>query len=182
MNPKSGKSPNPVPPAEPVAAEDADVADPGEVAEAKAKQKEAGKGKYGATPVKPHSPPQNEEEEETKTAWIEVEMVDEEDQPVAGVKYEVTLPDDTVARGTLDQNGLPASRASSRARARSHFPIWTRMPGRRPDAGSRLQPSRRRGGLYRPWCCGRESVHSRETLLFPPSCGVHGSTEDGHRV
>lgn len=106
MNPKSGKSPNPVPPAEPVAAEDADVADPGEVAEAKAKQKEAGKGKYGATPVKPHSPPQNEEEEETKTAWIEVEMVDEEDQPVAGVKYEVTLPDDTVARGTLDQNGL----------------------------------------------------------------------------
>lgn len=112
MNPKSGKAPNPVAPAAPTAPEAADVADPGEVAKLKKEQIEQGKGKYGSTPVKAHKPgggggsEDDEDEEDTKTSWIEIEMVDEEDQPVAGMKYEVTLPDDTVAKGTLDQNGF----------------------------------------------------------------------------
>ena len=106
MNPKDGKAPSPVEPAAPGAVDDADAADPAEVAEAKADQIQQEKGKYGATPVKPHKPPQDEEEEEEKTAWIEVELVDEEDNPVPGEKYEITLSDDTVAKGTLDQNGF----------------------------------------------------------------------------
>jgi uncharacterized protein (DUF2345 family) len=86
--------------------EEADVADPGEVAEAKAEQIEKKSGKYGSTPVKPYKPPESEEEAEKKTAWIEIELVDEEDEPVPGEKYEVKLPDGSVAKGTLDGDGF----------------------------------------------------------------------------
>ncbi|MBS3919724.1 MAG: type VI secretion system tip protein VgrG [Deltaproteobacteria bacterium] len=48
-----------------------------------------------------------EEEEEEKKSWIEIELVDEDDNPVSGEKYKVTLPDGkTVAEGTLDENGF----------------------------------------------------------------------------
>jgi type VI secretion system secreted protein VgrG len=104
-SPKSGSAGSIVAPAEPNAADDADSADPGEVEEAKAEQKEKQQGKYGSTQVKPYKPP-TEEEKEEKTSWIEIELVDEEDQPVAGEKYEITLPDGRVAKGTTDQNGL----------------------------------------------------------------------------
>ncbi|MBI4586171.1 MAG: carboxypeptidase regulatory-like domain-containing protein [Planctomycetes bacterium] len=106
MNPKSGKAGSPVSPAEPKPAEDADVADPGEVAKVKADQIEAQKGKYGSTPAKPHKPPKNEEEKKVKNSWIEIELVDEDGQPVPGLKYRVTLPDDSVAEGTLDGKGF----------------------------------------------------------------------------
>jgi type VI secretion system secreted protein VgrG len=103
-SPKSGNAMNPVNPADPTVAEDADVADPGEVARAKAEQMEKKQGKYGATPVRPHRASQDAEEE--RTSWIEIELVDEEDQPVPGERYEITLPDGSVAKGTLDQNGF----------------------------------------------------------------------------
>ena len=100
MGKKSGKAGNPVSPAAPDAAEDADIADPGKMAEIKEEQIEKKAGKYGSTPVKPHKP------DEEKTSWIEIEMVDEEDEPVPGEKYKITLPDDSVAQGTLDNNGF----------------------------------------------------------------------------
>ncbi len=105
MNPKSGTAGNAVAPADPDAALDADVADPGEVAEIKVEQIEKQEGKYGSTPVAPHKPP-TEEEAEQKNSWIEIELIDEEDAPVPGEKYEITLPDGSVAKGTLDQNGF----------------------------------------------------------------------------
>lgn len=106
MSKKSGSAGSPVSPAAPDAAEDADVADPGEVAEIKAEQIEKKEGKYGSVQVKPHKPPQTEEEKEEKKSWIEIELVDEEDDPVPGEKYKITLPDDSVAEGTLDNNGF----------------------------------------------------------------------------
>jgi hypothetical protein len=107
MNPKSGKAGTPVDPAEPKSAEEADKADPGEVAETKANQQQTQTGKYGSEKVKPHKPPQTEEEKKQKTSWIEIEMVDEEDNPVPGEKYRITLPDgETVAEGTLDDKGF----------------------------------------------------------------------------
>jgi len=106
MEPKSGEAGSIVAPAEPEVAEEADVADPGEVAEIKAEQAESESGKYGTTPVEPYKPPETEEEQEIKTSWIEVEMVDEEDEPVPGEKYEIELPDGSVKSGTLDQNGF----------------------------------------------------------------------------
>lgn len=106
MGAKSGKAGKAVAPADPDQPEDADVADPGEIAEAKAEQIQKQAGKYGQTPVKPYKPPQSEEEEEEKTAWIEIELVDEEDEPVPGEKYEIELPDGSVAKGTLNGDGL----------------------------------------------------------------------------
>jgi len=43
---------------------------------------------------------------ETELTWLEIELVDEADQPVAGEKYEVILPDGKIRRGTLDANGF----------------------------------------------------------------------------
>ncbi len=100
MGKKSGKAGSPVSPAAPDVADDADIADPGKMAEIKAEQLEKKEGKYGSVQVKPHKP------DEEKTSWIEIEMVDEEDEPVPGEKYKITLPDDSVAEGTLDGKGF----------------------------------------------------------------------------
>jgi hypothetical protein len=106
MSKKSGNAGSPVSPAAPDAAEDADIADPGKMAEIKAEQIEKKEGKYGSEQVKPHKSPATEEEAEEKS-WIEIEMVDEEDEPVPSEKYKITLPDgETVAEGTLDNNGF----------------------------------------------------------------------------
>jgi hypothetical protein len=107
MNPKSGKAGTPVDPADPKAAKDADKADPGEVEQVKAEQQQTQTGKYGSEKVKPYKPPQTEEEKKQKTSWIEIEMMDEENQPVPGMAYRITLPDgETVAEGTLDDKGF----------------------------------------------------------------------------
>lgn len=107
MAKKSGKEGKAVLPAAPDVAEDADVADPGEMSKIKTEQMEQQHGKYGATPAKPHKPPQGRAGDEAgKTSWIEIELVDERNEPVPGAKYCVTLPDgETVAEGTLDEKG-----------------------------------------------------------------------------
>jgi hypothetical protein len=107
MNPKSGKAGKIVAPAKPAQAEDADVADPGKVAEAKAQQVQSKKGKYGSPQSKPHkaSSDSNEEKQDKKT-WIEIELVDEAGEPVPGESYEITLPDGTTTKGTLDGQGF----------------------------------------------------------------------------
>jgi hypothetical protein len=43
---------------------------------------------------------------ETETTWIEFELIGEDDKPIAGMRYEATLPDGTVRRGHLDSRGL----------------------------------------------------------------------------
>ncbi|BBO81503.1 hypothetical protein [Desulfosarcina ovata] len=106
MNPKSGKAGSAVEPAAPEVPEAADVADPGEVSELKAQQIEDQEGKYGAPEETPHNPNASDDEEEEKNSWIEIELVDEEDQPVPGEKYKITLPDGSVATGTLDEKGF----------------------------------------------------------------------------
>jgi hypothetical protein len=109
MKSKKGKSLTPVTPATPDSAEDADDADPGAVAEIKAEQIKTKSGKYGSEKVKPFKAPEPDEaeDEDEQTSWIEVELVDMEDNPVPGEAYEITLADgETVASGTLDENGL----------------------------------------------------------------------------
>ncbi|MHC4323855.1 MAG: hypothetical protein ACYSUX_06250 [Planctomycetota bacterium] len=121
-SPKSGKAGNVVPPTAPNKAEDADVADPGEVAEIKSEQAKTKSGKYGSQEAKPFKPPaaeeqakvaeegknqaKNEQEEEKKASWIEIELVGEDDQGIPGEKYKITLPDESVAEGTLDEKGF----------------------------------------------------------------------------
>lgn len=42
--------------------------------------------------------------EDTKT-WIEIELLDEEGNPVPGAKYRVLLPDSAQIEGSLDDKG-----------------------------------------------------------------------------
>jgi hypothetical protein len=100
MGKKSGKAGKAVSPAAPTKPEDADIADPGKVDEIKAEQVKTKSGKYGSEKVKPYKG------DEEKTSWIEIEMVDEEDEPVTGERYKITLPDDSVAQGSLDDKGF----------------------------------------------------------------------------
>ncbi|WP_022665693.1 hypothetical protein [Desulfospira joergensenii] len=99
MAKKSGKAGSAVSPGAPDKAEDADIADPGKMAKIKAEQVEKKQGKYGKEETKPHKP-------EEEKSWIEIEMVGEDDKPIPGEKYKITLPDDTVAQGTLDEKGF----------------------------------------------------------------------------
>jgi len=38
--------------------------------------------------------------------WIEIELLDDDGQPVAGAEYKIKLPDGSIHKGTLDGNGL----------------------------------------------------------------------------
>ena len=106
MGKKTGKGGQAVKPVEPKKAEEADVADPGTQEKIKAEQVKQQKGKYGSKPVKSHKPAQTEEEKKKKKSWIEIELVGEDDKPIPGEKYRITLPDGSEAKGTLDQNGF----------------------------------------------------------------------------
>jgi hypothetical protein len=106
-SPKSGTAGSAVTPADPDPACDADNADPGEVEQIKATQLQTKTGKYGTVQVKPYKPPQTKAEKKKKPSWIEIELVDEKNNPVPGEAYSIALPDgETVAEGTLDENGF----------------------------------------------------------------------------
>jgi hypothetical protein len=40
-----------------------------------------------------------------KLTWIEIELLNTDGKPVAGVEYEIEFPDGSVQKGTLDSNG-----------------------------------------------------------------------------
>ena len=100
-SPKSGSAGSAVTPADPDAANEADKANPGEVEQIKAEQIQKQSGKYGSVKVQPYKPSQE------KKGWIEIVLVDEDNNPVPGETYQITLPDGaTVAAGTLDDKGF----------------------------------------------------------------------------
>lgn len=141
-SPKSGNAGKAVPPATPDIAEDADVADPGKVAEIKAEQTQTQSGKYGSQQVKPFKPPaeeeakaiepgapgeqktgeEKEEKEEQKASWIEIELVGEDDEGIPGEKYKITLPDESVAEGTLDEKGFARIEGFEKGTCKVCFP------------------------------------------------------------
>jgi hypothetical protein len=104
-SPKSGTSCSLVNPATPDAAQDADNADPGEMTEIKAQQMQTQTGKYGSTPVQPYKPASSPDDKDQPKHWIEIQLVGEDNKPIAGEPYKITLPDGTVDEGTLDEKG-----------------------------------------------------------------------------
>ena len=121
-SPKDGKAGTAVDPADPAEADEADKADPGLVAVIKALQIQTKTGKYGAAQTKPAKPPQTKEEKKEKSSWIEVEMVDEDNKPVTGEAYRITLSDGSVAEGTLDDKGCARLEAIGSGNCKITFP------------------------------------------------------------
>lgn len=106
MEKKTGSAGTIVAPAAPTDALEADNANPGQVEEVKAAQKESKAGKYGSTPAEPFTPPATPEEWEGKeTSWISLELVGEDDKPITGELYEVTTSDGRVYKGSTDHEG-----------------------------------------------------------------------------
>jgi len=84
----------------------ADDAVPGQVTTATAPGAQTTPTKLDSVPVKPFKPPTSKEDKKVKTHWIEIQLLDEENDPVPGEPYQITLPDNTVAEGSLDEKGL----------------------------------------------------------------------------
>jgi hypothetical protein len=105
-SPKNGTAGFIVSPADPGAAQDAVDAQAGEVTAAQATPGQE-PPPWNSQDLSPYKPPeqQTEEEKEEKTDWIEIELVDETGQPVAGESYEIITADELVASGTLDDKG-----------------------------------------------------------------------------
>lgn len=141
MGKKSGMAGNAVPPAIPNKVEGADVADPGKVSEIKAEQIQTQSGKYGSQQTKPFKPPAEQEsktakeiaaddnaaketqnEQENKASWIEIELVGEDDVGIPGEKYKITLPDESVAEGTLDEKGFARIEGFEKGACKVCFP------------------------------------------------------------
>ena len=95
-----------VPPTKPEEAHIADNADPGSKAPTYKNQVRAMPPAIVPSYTAPwHNP--DDPNNEKKLSWIEIELKDEDGDPVPGEKYRVTLPDGTtVAEGTLDEKGF----------------------------------------------------------------------------
>jgi predicted RNA-binding protein with TRAM domain len=141
MKAKGGSAVSAVEPTKPEGTFAADDAKPGNVVKVKAKQIETKTGKYGATKAKAYKPgnssgPEsksaaslnqkidvaNDDKTHEKTDWIEIELVAEDDNPIAGEKYEVTVPDGSVASGTLDGDGFARIEGFETGQCKVSFP------------------------------------------------------------
>lgn len=78
----------------------------------------------GATYDAPsHVESTSEDEEDEETTWIELELVDEDDNPVSGERYRVTLPDgETIATGTTDSDGMARVTGIDPGECKINFP------------------------------------------------------------
>jgi type VI secretion system secreted protein VgrG len=125
VSPASAGLVPPAPPVEPVGAADASP------------------GKDMSSQEKRHKESKDEGEDQKKS-WIEIELVDEEDNPVPGERYKVTLPDGkTVAEGTLDEKGYSKISGIDPGTCKITFPAldkdaWEKASG---SGGSKKQTS-----------------------------------------
>ena len=101
----SGAGASTVPPLEPEKAHIADNADPGSKSPTYKNQKKEVPGWKKPTFSKPTHKPDHPSNKDKKS-WIKIKLVDEENKPVGGERYRVTLPDgNTIAEGTTDAKG-----------------------------------------------------------------------------
>jgi type VI secretion system secreted protein VgrG len=95
-----------VPPLDPDEAEIADNADPGSKAPTYKNQRKEIPPLKIPTYTKPSHKPKSQKNKDKKS-WIEIVLVDEDNKPVPGKRYRITLPDgSTIAEGTTDEKGF----------------------------------------------------------------------------
>lgn len=82
-----------VEPVEPEAPDECPTAEPGEVNEEETGEEE-------------EEEEQTAEEEEEQTSWIEIKLVDEANEPVAGAPFKLKLANGKFRRGSTDENGF----------------------------------------------------------------------------
>jgi type VI secretion system secreted protein VgrG len=104
--PGSGPGASVVAPTAPKEALIADNADPGSLADSyKSQQAALSPLQLAAANAPWHDP--DKEKKEGKKSWIEIVLVDKDNNPVPGERYRITLPDgSTLAEGTLDEKGF----------------------------------------------------------------------------
>ncbi len=94
-----------VPPLDPEEAEIADNADPGSKAPTYKNQRRAIPPARLPSFVNPSHKPKSPKNKDKKS-WIEIELKDDEGNPIIGERYRVTLPDgNTLAEGTTNEKG-----------------------------------------------------------------------------
>lgn len=98
----SGSAGSAVAPTAPEAPIEADKAEPGGASEIKKSPAQIKAMQPGSHNAQPFKPPKESDSEKT---WIEIKLVDEQGDPVPGERYEVKVPDGSVATGTLDEKG-----------------------------------------------------------------------------
>ena len=65
---------------------------------------------------------QTQQTQQDNTHWIEIELVDEAGKPVPGEPYEITLPDASLASGTLDEQGKARVEGITSGQCQVSFP------------------------------------------------------------
>lgn len=101
----SGPGAAPVAPKEVKKADIADDAKPGSLENYKGQRAAMSPSLAAAANAPWHD--STSEENKDKKSWIEIVLVDDDDRPVPGEAYRITLPDGTtLAEGTLDENGF----------------------------------------------------------------------------
>jgi uncharacterized protein (DUF2345 family) len=105
MQPKLGKLISSISPVAPEQVFTADSVDPDKAAQEKTAQISQKKGKYGAPKGKPFKMPSAETMDMAGNGWVEIALVDENGKPATGQKYEITLPNGKVVKGSTDSKG-----------------------------------------------------------------------------
>lgn len=124
MSPKAGTQVSLVAPVAPIEVKEAADAVAGKVEEF---TKEAATTKPGSTSstkvaAAAETPPEKFAPDKSKTGWIEIVLKDEEDTPQGGSRYKITLPDGSVADGTLDDKGRARVEGFDSGQCKVEFP------------------------------------------------------------
>jgi type VI secretion system secreted protein VgrG len=72
-----------------------------------------------------------EESEQQEDSWIEIELVDDDGNPVPNERYEVTLPNGNIRHGNLDENGFARINGIRPGECEINFPRLDREGWRR---------------------------------------------------
>ena len=75
-----------------------------------------------SAPQQERAAPAMEKATRTKLTWVAIQLLDHEDNPVAGEAYELTLPDGAVRSGTLNGDGKAEERGIDPGTCKVRFP------------------------------------------------------------